>query len=62
VALAKRFSELSAKVSASDNGKPTFLSDWEKSAVAGRDVDAPTPWNEPFVKEWRRSALKNYFN
>jgi predicted KAP-like P-loop ATPase len=48
----KAYAELIAKVSTSDNGKPAFLADWEERAVAGRDLEAQAPWDEPFVKEW----------
>ena len=44
--------QLIAEVSASDNGKPTFLAEWEEKANAGGISSAPAPWDEPFVKEW----------
>ncbi|MDD1534005.1 MULTISPECIES: KAP family P-loop NTPase fold protein [unclassified Bradyrhizobium] len=46
------YAELVKNVSASDEGKPTFLQEWEDAATAGRDLDLKAPWNAPFVKEW----------
>jgi predicted KAP-like P-loop ATPase len=46
------YAELVKNVSASGEGKPTFLQEWEDAATAGRDLDLKAPWNAPFVKEW----------
>lgn len=48
----KAYEELIAKVSTSDNGKPTFLSEWEPKAISGDKVDLPTLWDDNFVREW----------
>lgn len=46
------YAELIAAASASDTGRPAFLSDWEAKATAGIDVDLAAPWDDPFVREW----------
>lgn len=46
------YAELMAKVSASDNGKPSFLSEWEEKATAGQDLDLPAPFDDSFFREW----------
>lgn len=50
----KAFAELVSKVSTSDNGKPVFLAEWEKSAIAGADLTLQDPWKAPFIEEWLR--------
>lgn len=50
----KAFAELVSKVSTSDNGKPAFLMEWEKSAVAGAELALQEPWKAPFIEEWLR--------
>lgn len=46
------YGELVKNVSASGEGKPAFLQEWEESAVAGRELDLKAPWTGDFVKEW----------
>ena len=46
------FAELMAKVGASETGKPTFLAEWEEEITAGRGVEPPTPFDDPFFMEW----------
>jgi len=48
----RAYAALIAKVSASDDGKPAFLGDWEALVTAGQDLKLEAPWDEPFVKEW----------
>ncbi|WP_237049556.1 KAP family NTPase [Solilutibacter oculi] len=50
----KAFAELVSKVSTSNNGKPAFLSEWEKSAISGAELALQDPWKTPFVEEWLR--------
>jgi predicted KAP-like P-loop ATPase len=44
--------QLLAHVSADEQGKPTFLAEWEEALSAGQDVKRPSPWDDDFVKEW----------
>jgi predicted KAP-like P-loop ATPase len=48
----KAYAELLSKIGASDAGKPVFLGEWEKKALAGESLDLPAPWNAPFIREW----------
>lgn len=48
----KAYAELLSKVGANEAGKPTFLDEWEKKAIAGEPVDLPAPWDAPFIREW----------
>ncbi|HCY63451.1 MAG TPA: ATPase [Oxalobacteraceae bacterium] len=48
----KAYQDLLSKISASDNGKPAFLADWEAKALAGETIDLPAPWDDSFVREW----------
>lgn len=48
----KAYAELTAAVSASDNGQPAFLAEWEAKANAGAELALQPPWDEPFVFEW----------
>jgi predicted KAP-like P-loop ATPase len=48
----KAYAELIKTVSASDNGTPAFLADWEEKANAGADLTLPAPWDDGFVREW----------
>ncbi|MFB8924429.1 P-loop NTPase fold protein [Xanthomonas arboricola pv. juglandis] len=50
----KAFADLVSKVSTSDNGKPAFLAEWEKSAIAGAEFALQDPWKAPFIEEWLR--------
>jgi predicted KAP-like P-loop ATPase len=46
------YAELIAAASASETGKPTFLSEWEAKANAGVELKLNAPWDNPFVLEW----------
>lgn len=48
----KAYAALMQKVSASDSGRPSFLSEWEQAATAGNDLELGAPWDGPFVQEW----------
>jgi predicted KAP-like P-loop ATPase len=48
----RAYAELTAKVSASDTGKPAFLGDWEQKATAGQDLALAAPFDDSFFKEW----------
>ena len=46
------YDELAKRVNNDDEGKPRFLSDWERSALAGEDLVLSDPWDDPFIHEW----------
>ncbi len=46
------FSDLLARVSKTDDGKPVFLKDWEDAALEGKPSKRDTPWEAPFIDEW----------
>ena len=46
------YDALARHVNEDGEGKPRFLSCWEKSALAGEDVELSEPWDDPFVREW----------
>lgn len=46
------YSELMKKVSLNEEGKPTFLSEWEEKASAGQALALDDPWTDPFFEEW----------
>lgn len=48
----KAYSELAKAVAESDDGKPTFLAEWEAKANAGKPLDLKGPWDDAFVREW----------
>jgi len=48
----KAYAELTKAVTESADGKPTFLREWEEKANAGKEVELPEAWKEPFVQEW----------
>lgn len=50
----KAYSDLVSRVTQSEDGKPAFLADWEKSAAAGAALSLDDPWKSPFVEEWLR--------
>lgn len=50
----KAYANLISTVSASEAGKPEFLTDWEEKAVAGADLTLNPPWDEDFILEWLR--------
>lgn len=49
---ARAFSDLLARVSKADNGKPAFLKEWEDAALEGKTVKREAPWEAPFIDEW----------
>lgn len=48
----KAYSELISAVSNNEQGRPLILAEWEEKANAGVTLTLPTPWDEPFVREW----------
>jgi predicted KAP-like P-loop ATPase len=48
----RAYAELIAEVGKNNEGKPVFLGEWERLAVAGAEVTLPPDWSDPFVKEW----------
>lgn len=48
----RAFSDLLARVSKADDGKPVFLKEWEDAALQGTTVKRDAPWEAPFVDEW----------
>lgn len=50
----KTYAELIAAAGASDEGKPTFLADWEKKATSGEELALSAPWDDSFILEWLR--------
>lgn len=47
------YASLVKAINDSDEGKPDFLRQWEKSVVAGKEVtDLPAEWQSDFAKEW----------
>jgi predicted KAP-like P-loop ATPase len=48
----KAYAELISAVSASEQGKPAFLADWETKAKAGQELTLSNPWDADFVREW----------
>ena len=47
------YNELIAEINHSDEGKPSFLSDWEEQAQAGESLNSlKGSWNTPFVRNW----------
>jgi predicted KAP-like P-loop ATPase len=39
-------------VNESDEGKPAFLSEWEKAASQGGELKSEAPWDSPFARQW----------
>ncbi|MBW4054515.1 MAG: ATPase [Proteobacteria bacterium] len=48
----KAYAALIKSVTENDQGKPVFLSDWERKVVSGEPLDLKAPWDESFIKEW----------
>ena len=48
----KAYAELIKAVSANEEGKPTFLAEWEEKANAGDTLALKPPWDDPFIQEW----------
>lgn len=49
---AKAYGQLIKAINESPEGKPAFISSWEKQLVAGAEVDLPPEWNSDFAREW----------
>jgi predicted KAP-like P-loop ATPase len=39
-------------VNANEEGKPSFLEEWEEKAASGEDFTLESPWDDPFIREW----------
>lgn len=50
----KAYAALIKSVTENDQGKPTFLSDWEHKVIAGESLELKSPWDQPFITEWLR--------
>jgi predicted KAP-like P-loop ATPase len=50
----KAYAALIKAVTESNQGKPSFLMDWERKAIAGEDPNLKAPWDDPFIIEWLR--------
>lgn len=48
----RAYAELIKAVSSNEEGKPTFLAEWEEAANAGETLALQPPWDTPFVQEW----------
>lgn len=48
----RTLSDLLARVSKTDDGKPVFLKEWEEAALEGKPAKRDVPWDAPFVDEW----------
>ena len=47
------YTELIAAINEGDEGKPSFLVEWEKQSRAGEKIEELLPpWNSPFILEW----------
>ena len=46
------YEKLIKVVNENEEGRPTFLADWEKQALAGRELELDGPWDVAFVREW----------
>ena len=46
------YDELAKQVNNDSGGKPRFLDGWEKSALAGEELELHDPWNSSFIYEW----------
>ena len=49
---ARAYGELIAAVGANPAGKPAFLAEWEVRANSDGNIGSPSPWDDPFVREW----------
>ena len=48
----KAYAALTKAVTEHDQGKPSFLADWEQKANAGEELKLEAPWTDPFIQEW----------
>ena len=47
------FVQLISSINDGDEGKPAFLENWERQALAGEEIDElPAAWTSSFVKDW----------
>jgi predicted KAP-like P-loop ATPase len=46
------YEEIIKAVNQSDDGKPSFLGEWEDAIAAGKPIKLEKPFDTPFVKEW----------
>jgi predicted KAP-like P-loop ATPase len=49
---ADAYKALVAAASASDEGKPAFLAEWEKAAAEGKEFSTEAPWDGAFERDW----------
>lgn len=50
----KAYAALIKSVTESDEGKPSFLGEWEQKAIAGEPLELKAPWDASFIAEWLR--------
>lgn len=48
----KAYAEISKAVTESNDGKPSFLSEWEEKLSKGQDLKLEPQWNDPFTLDW----------
>ena len=47
------YADLITAINDGDEGKPSFLAEWEERARAGEEIDQlPSSWVSPFITEW----------
>ena len=49
---ADAYEKLIKVVNENEEGRPTFLGDWEEKAIAGEELQLEGPWDVAFVREW----------
>jgi predicted KAP-like P-loop ATPase len=49
---AAAYDALVKAVNQNEDGKPTFLKEWEEAVAAGSDLKLSQPWDSDFVREW----------
>ncbi|MFK5948476.1 MAG: P-loop NTPase fold protein [Methylococcales bacterium] len=50
----KAYAEMIKAVTESDDGKPSFLAEWEKKIISGDEFKLSAPWDDIFAFEWLR--------
>jgi predicted KAP-like P-loop ATPase len=48
----KAYTQLLSAVNENSQGKPTFLTEWEKDISEGQEVSLNEEWDEDFTREW----------
>lgn len=50
----KAYNDLRLKISETDDGKPTFLAEWEKNVSDGKDLNLDDTWTteDGFIQDW----------